>query len=325
MGRLHAQNVTRYIRDAKVVAVADVDKSRAASLAEVVGAGRVYDDTATLIEDSRVRAVIVTTPAVTHEELVVKCAQAGKDVFCEKPLATTVDGARRAGRAAADHGIRLQVGFMRRFDPTYLFAKEAIDSGAIGTPLVYKGITRDRLAPPRAYLSLTARNGLLVDTGVHEFDTARWLLGDEVVRVQAMGDVLANREVADVQGPDAIVVNMRFSRGGLSNVDLFWGVRYGDDVRAEVIGSTGSISIGTTARVPVRVMTEAGLVQRGYLDHFDRFGDSYLAEMVAFVEAIRDDHESTAAAADDGIKSVEIAAAAERSMAQHMAAVDLPL
>jgi scyllo-inositol 2-dehydrogenase (NAD+) len=325
MGGLHAQNIARHIGDATVVAVADVDKSRATSLAEMVGAGRVYDDPEALIEDAHVRAVIVTTPAVTHEDLVAKCASAGKDVFCEKPLATTLEGTRRAARAAAHHKIRLQIGFMRRFDPIYLFAKETIDSGAIGTPLVYKGITRDRLAPPRAYLALTARNGLLVDTGVHEFDTARWLLGDEVVRVQAMGDVLANPEVADVQGPDAIVVNMRFARGGLSNVDLFWGVRYGDDVRGEVIGSMGSISIGTAARMPVSVMTEAGLVQRGYHDHFDRFGDAYLAEMVAFVDAIRNDRENSAAAADDGIKSVEIAVAAERSMAQHMSVVDLPL
>ena len=326
MGQLHARNLASTIPGAAVVAIADVDQTRARSLAGATGDGVIYADPSDLIADPAVRAVVITTPAVLHADLVVQCAEAGKDVFCEKPLATTLEAVKRAAAAATSHRIRLQVGFMRRFDPTYLFAKHQIEAGAIGTPLVYKGTTRDRTAPPRGYLALTARNGLLVDTGVHEFDVARWLLDDDVVRVEAMGDALANTEFADVQGPDAIVVNMRFSRGGLGNVDLFWGVGYGDDVRAEVIGSRGAILIGTAARLPVQVMSEDGLVRNGYPDHFDRFGDAYRAELTAFVQAILADSEvGTGANVDDGIKSVEIALAAEESMARDMAPVSLPL
>jgi scyllo-inositol 2-dehydrogenase (NAD+) len=325
MGRLHATNVARYIGGAAVVAIADVDKARADTLAATLGTPRVYQDPLELIADSTVHAVVIASPAITHAELVVACARARKDTFCEKPLATTVESVREAGKSAADYGIRLQLGFNRRFDPTYVLAKQTIESGAIGTPLVYKGVTRDRQAPPRSFLALTARNGMLVDTAVHEFDAARWLLNDEVVRVQAMGEVLANPELADVQGPDAALVNLRFSRGGLGNVDVFWGVRYGDDVRAEVIGSKGSLLIGTAERMPVQVMTEAGLLHQAYPDHFDRFRDSYLLELTAFVGSSHPDSSMTPAGASDGIKAVEIALAAQASMESDMAPIELPL
>ena len=326
MGSLHAQNLARHVVEARVVAVADVDRNRASSLAAATGATKVFDDPRELIADGDVHAVVITTPGVTHGELVIACAAAGKDVFCEKPLATTLESVRAAGESVSRHHIRLQVGFNRRFDPTYQFARNAIETGKVGTPLVYKGITRDRQAPPRAYLAMSDRNGLLVDTGVHEFDAARWLLRDEVTRVQAFGGVVANHELADVQGPDAVVVNMAFSRGGLANVDLFWGVNYGDDVRAEVIGSKGTLLIGTTARLPVQLMTESGHVQHGYPDHFDRFRDSYLAEIDAFIKSIHADSWVVAGAtADDGVKSVEIALAADASMKAGAVAVQLPL
>jgi scyllo-inositol 2-dehydrogenase (NAD+) len=324
MGRLHAQNAARYIGAAVVVAVADTDKRRADALAATIGNPRVYQHPADLIADSAVSAVVIATPPFTHSELVIACAMAGKAVFCEKPLATTMESARAAAAAVRDRGVPMQVGFNRRYDPTYLLAKRTIESGAIGKPLVYKGITRDRQAPPVEYLALTARNGMLVDTGVHEFDAARWLIGDEVARVQATGGVLANREIAELQGPDAASVNLRFVNGAIGNVETFWGVRYGDDVRAEIIGSEGSLLIGTTSRLPVQVMTEAGLSHEGYPDHFDRFKDSYLLELTAFVDSVRTESKTTASA-EDGVRALEMALAAQASIDRDMAPIDLPL
>jgi predicted dehydrogenase len=324
MGALHARNAALHIPRAKVVALADPDTARAEEVAKSLGGPRVYSDPAELIGDPAVAAVLVVSPLPTHADWVVAAAAAGKDVFCEKPLGVTVDQARRAAQAVREAGVRLQVAFNRRFDPTYVHAKALIDAGRIGRPVIFKAVTRDRLAPPPGYLGASGGAGILVDTGVHDFDLARWLMGDEVRQVQTSGGILVGHDIADLQGPDGASVNLRFQGGAIGNVETFRGAQYGDDVRTEVVGSQGTLLIGGTARLPVQVMTESGLSREGYPDHFDRFRDSYLMELAAFVDAIVDDS-ATIVDEEDGVRAVEIAVAARMSLDRDMVAVDLPI
>ena len=323
MGRLHALNAERCIDSAMVAAVADTDKQRADALAATLSGARVYQEPLDLIADPAVSAVVIATPMQTHAELVVACAKAGKDVFCEKPLATTMEAVVWAAQAVRERQVHLQVGFHRRYDPAYVLAKRTIESDVIGKPLLYKGITRDRKVPPIGSLTWAARSRMLVETGVHEFDLARWLMDDEAIRVQATVGVIANLAIADLQGPTTAVVNLQFANGAIANIEAFWGVLYGDDVRAEVIGSKGSLLIGTTARLPVQVMTEAGLVHQGYPDHFDRFRDAYLMELTAFVAAVSDGSSVMTPDATDGVRALEIALAAKASIESDMAPIDL--
>jgi scyllo-inositol 2-dehydrogenase (NAD+) len=165
---------------------------------------------------------------------------------------------------------------------------------------------------------------MLVDTAVHDYDLARWLMADEITQVQAFGGQLRSPDVAEEHGPYLASVNLRFCHGAIGNAEACWAARYGDDVRTEIVGTEGSLLIGGTARVPVQVLAPSGLRYEGYPDHFDRFGDSYLAELSAFVDSILTDR-PTAVNEEDGMRAVEIAVGARRSLDQGAAPVDLPL
>jgi predicted dehydrogenase len=324
MGRLHAANAARRMAHVEVVAVADPDTVRAERLADELGGVRAYADGGELIEDRQVDAVVIASPLPTHSEWLNACAHAGKDAFCEKPLAVNMEEAVQAVGAIRNSGIRVQVGFNRRFDSPYVHAKAMIESGRIGEPVIFKAVTRDRLSPSTEYLEATNGAGMLVDTAVHDYDLARWLMGDEVAQVQAVGGVLVAHDIGELQGPDAASVNLRFVNDSIGNVETFRGARYGDDVRTEVVGSRASLIIGQSARLPVQIMADDGLRYEGYPDHFDRFGNSYLGELAAFVEALIEDR-SIEVNEHDGLRAVEIAVAARRSLDNAASPVDLPI
>jgi predicted dehydrogenase len=157
---------------------------------------------------------------------------------------------------------------------------------------------------------------MLVDTGVHDFDLARWLMGDEVILVQAV----ATHKNRDWTRSTASCVNLAFAQGAIGSIETIWGVIYGDDVRTEIVGSDGTLSIGTATRLPVRLMTQAGIVQEGYRDHFDEFSDSYLNELRSFVDVV---HEGGVAKAtlEDGIRALQLALAARESLENDMASI----
>jgi scyllo-inositol 2-dehydrogenase (NAD+) len=318
MGSHHAWNAATRIPGAQVVALADLDLDRADQLAARLDNPRTYRAPEDLIADSDVDAVIVTSPPASHAELISACAEAGKHVFTEKPVAVDMEQANAAAAAARDAGIYVQVGFNRRFDAAYVAASEAIGRGEIGQPVVFRSITRDRVLPPESYLTAPGSPGMLVDTGVHDFDLARWLMGDEVVRVHTV----AAGPLGLASGHTAASVNLQFHNGSIGNVETVWGVGYGDDVRTEIVGSEGAIAIGSASRLPVRRMTANGLVEDGYPDHFDRFGDSYLSELRAFVDAV-ETHGRIESTLEDGVLALRLALAARESAETGMP-VDVP-
>ena len=210
-------------------------------------------------------------------------AATGKDVFCEKPVTMSLAEADRAIAAVESAGVQLQIGFMRRFDPAYLAAKQAIDSGAIGTPIFLKNAHRGK-EPIRA--DRPASDGCspqaFIGSNIHDYDNARWLLGDEATAVTAVG----TRVVAEtaVEGFESAVSIVEFSRGGLADIEYVSSTRYGYDVRTEVIGDRGSVFIGNPNGTACVVATERGLEQPA-MDHWlTRFADAYLVELEDWVE-----------------------------------------
>ena len=239
-------------------------------------------------------------------------AGAGKDILCEKPLALNLADARAAIAAVSKAGRRLQVGFMRRYDPAYAAAKQRIETGEIGTPVIFKSVGRDRDQPPLAAYE-SGVNGMIFYTNtIHDFDLARWLMQDEVTQVHAYTTSVIRPEVARYGDVVASVVNLQYHRGAIGNIESYAQAVYGYDVRTEIVGSKGSILVGSLDRMPAVFLTSRGGEQM-LADHFlSRFADAYLSEMKDFVHNILNDN-APRISGDDGLKALAIAVAAENS------------
>jgi predicted dehydrogenase len=234
MGKRHAENLRRRVPHAKLVAVADVDGARAAKVAEELEIEHSYASLEAMLEHKDIQAVLIAAPDKFHADAVQVAARAGKDILCEKPLGLSRESAQAALRAVADAGVRLQVGFMRRYDPAYLAASKRIEAGEIGEPVVFKSLGRDKEMPPlRAYQSKI--NGMLFyNSTIHDFDLARWLTHDEVAEVHAFATVAIRPEIAEFGDIVAGSVNLRFARGAIGNIESYVQCLYGYDIRTEV-------------------------------------------------------------------------------------------
>ncbi len=312
MGKRHAENLLRSVPEARVVVVADTDRERARTVAGELGVARFTANPDEAIRQPGVEAVVLASPAKFHAEGIRLAAAAGKAILCEKPLALTLPEADRALAAVEKAGVFLQLGFMRRYDPAYAAAKERIDAGEIGEPLIFKAIGRDPKAPPPSYFEAGLSGSLFLDASIHEFDLARWLMADEVACVQATGAIVACPELAAAQDVDIGFVNLHFARGGIGNVESFRQALYGYDIRTEVIGSKGTLQIGFY-RGPVPPVWIESTTPPDFPRHFlVRFEAAYLRELQDFVARVSRGAEP-AISGFDGRQALAIALAAERS------------
>jgi inositol 2-dehydrogenase len=318
MGKRHAENLRRLVPEARLIAIADVSEERARQVAAEYEIERSYGSLDAMLENKEIEAVVIATPDKFHADAVVSAARAGKDVLCEKPLALTLADARKAIDAVAKAGRRLQVGFMRRYDPAYAAAMARIEAGEIGTPVIFKSVGRDKNEPPiAAYQPIL--NGMLFYTNtIHDFDLARWLMSDEVASVHAYTTVAVRPEVAKYGDVVAGVVNLQYQRGAIGNIESYAQAVYGYDVRTEIVGTKGSIFVGSHDSVPAVFLTARGAEQLT-VDHFlTRFADAYLAEVRDFVQTILSDRPPRVTG-EDGLKALAIAVAAENSHKQSKA------
>lgn len=315
MGKRHAENLRRNVPEARLVAVADVSADRARQTAEELELERSYNSLEAMLEDREIQAVVIATPDKFHSHAVELAAQAGKDILCEKPLALTMHDARAALAAVAKAGTRMQIGFMRRYDPAYAAAMQRIEAGEIGTPVIFKSVGRDKDQPPIAAYDSNVNGMIFYTNTIHDFDLARWLMSDEVTAVHAFTTSTIRPEVAKYGDVVASVVNLRYSKGAIGNVESYAQAVYGYDVRTEVVGSKGSILIGSLDRTPAVFLTARG-GEQALANHFlSRFADAYLAEMKDFVHNILHDH-PLRISGEDGLKALAIAVAAEQSHKQ---------
>src|SRR5713226_7368261 len=245
MGKRHAENLRRLVPDAHLVALADVDAARVRNAATELEIERWYDSIEAMLERRDIDAVFIATPDRFHARAIQTAASAKKDIFCEKPLALTLNDAHAALDAVARAGVRLQIGFMRRYDPAYAAAMKRVEAGEIGEPVVFKSIGRDKDAPPISSYQSKLNGMLFYNNSIHDFDLARWLMRDEVKEVQAYATVGIRPEVAEFGDIVAGVVNLKYGRGAIGNVESYVQAVYGYDVRTEIVGSKGSILVGS--------------------------------------------------------------------------------
>lgn len=312
MGKQHAYNLRHRIPEAHLVAVADADLNRAKQVAGELEIDHFYDSLEALAERKDVQAIVVVTPAKFHGAAMKVCAQAGKDIFCEKPFTLTVEEADEVLDLTQTAGVRVQVGHVRRYDPPNVRAKQRIEAGEIGDPVIFKSLARDPAPPPVSYMASGVNGMFFQDSTVHEFDLGRWLMNDEISEVHAYGAVLVFPEVAQFNDIDTALVNMKFSRGTLGAVENYMQSGYGYDIRTEIVGSKGTIITGYLQQTAEVVLTASG-ARTDVVDHFlVRFADGYLHQMRDFVQTILADR-NPKVDAFDGRQAIAVAAAAERS------------
>jgi myo-inositol 2-dehydrogenase/D-chiro-inositol 1-dehydrogenase len=300
MGSDHARLLSGAVSGTTVSAVFDVDRDRAGRVAAGCGGARVLADPAALIGDAAVDAVLVASSDQSHEEFVLACLACGKPVLCEKPLAPTVEGCRRILAAETAAGRRLvSVGFMRRFDPGYLDLRCALRAGRIGAPLLLHCVHRNTTAPAGQPDST-----LITNSAVHELDLTRWLLADEIVAATVHTPRRATA-AGGTQDPQFLVLET--ATGVLVDVEIFANARYGYDVRCELVGEDGTV---TLAAPPAALLRRDGTVASGLpADWRPRFAEAYRRELQDWADALRAGTVPGAASAWDGYAATAVAQA----------------
>ena len=312
MGKQHAYNIRHLVPEARLIAVADADLGRAKQVASELEIEHTYNSIEDLTVHPDIQAIVIVTPAKFHGAAIRVCALAGKDIFCEKPFTLTVQEADEMLDLTNKAGVRVQVGHVRRYDPPNVRAKQRIEAGEIGDPVIFKSLARDPAPPPVSYMASGVNGMFFQDSTVHEFDLGRWLMNDEISEIHAYGAILVFPEAAQFNDIDTAVLNMRFSRGTLGAVENYMQSGYGYDIRTEIVGSKGTIIMGYLQQTAELVLTSNG-ARTDIVDHFlARFSNGYLDEMRDFVKTIIAGH-APKVDAFDGRQAVAVAGAAERS------------
>lgn len=311
MGTIHAKNLIGRIPGVVLAAVTDplldiLDLSFLESLS--IRKFHHYQD---LLELSDLDAVVIAAASTSHAEILKAAAVTRKPVFCEKPLSLTLDDALSIHHLFEHNHIPLQMGFMRRFDPHYLTAKELIDSGRIGRPYGYHGISRDRVGPPASVVQYSG--GFHLDTGVHEFDLVRWLLNTEIVSVFSRGDLYNHQEYQQFRDVDHTHLSLRCASGALGVVELSRDAVYGYDIRTEVLGTNGAIQVAPVSRSGTALLVDGQIIADTYRDYRDRFQEAYLNEMREFLGSVREGR-AVPIGSLDGIRATLVAETGIRSL-----------
>jgi myo-inositol 2-dehydrogenase/D-chiro-inositol 1-dehydrogenase len=304
MGQDHVQRLATSVPDAKVVAVSDVNVEQAKRVGERIDA-RVYSEGHDLIGDEQVQAVLIASPGPTHAEFTLACIAAGKPVLCEKPLAPTVDACLRVLEAEAALPRRLvQVGFMRRYDDGFRALKASLDGGQVGRPLLLHCRHRNAISPPGFTSDM-----LITDSVVHDIDVTRWLLGREIVAANVFKARPSSLAPEGLQDPQLVLLET--AEGVLVDVESFVSCQFGYDIRYELVGETGTLSLGEEPGVQVRQQGQ----HRGPIpaDWRERFGTAYQRELQAWVTGALQGR-ITGPSAWDGYATTAVAEAAVESL-----------
>jgi myo-inositol 2-dehydrogenase/D-chiro-inositol 1-dehydrogenase len=311
IGRVHTGTVAYRIPEASVSMIADVNTESARAVAQQFGIPRVSADPAEILAEPGIDAVLICSSTNTHSDLIVQAAAAGKHIFCEKPVDHTLERIDAALEAVERAGVKLQIGFNRRFDANYRRVRDAIESGEVGTPHLLHIISRDPGPPPISYIAVSG--GMFLDMTIHDFDMARFLIGAEVDEVYCAAGVRVDPAIGEAGDVDTAVVVLRFTNGVIGTIDNCRRAPYGYDQRVEVLGSGGAIS--TANCYPnTAVLSTAEAIRRDLPLNFfmDRYVESFANELRAFADAVLDDKPTPVTGAD-GRAPVVMALAARKS------------
>ena len=288
IGKLHAQHLAFRIPEANLLAVADIVVEAAETCAADCQVPSAFGDYRRILDDPDIEAVAICTSTDTHARIIEEAAAAGKHIFCEKPLDLDLARIDRVLAAVEEAGVKLQVGFNRRFDPNFQRVRDLVAAGKIGTPHIVRITSRDPEPPPIEYVRVSG--GIFLDMTIHDFDMARYLINDEVTELYAAGGVMVDPEIGEVGDIDTAVITLRYAGGAIGTIDNSRKAVYGYDQRVEVFGSDGMVAVSN--KTPDLAVVSDAKGVHGPLPLFffvERYTDSYIAEMRAFIECIQQD------------------------------------
>ena len=288
IGKLHIEHLAQNIPEAELVTICSLHPSDIESFAEQFNVPKVTTDYNTLLADPQIDAVLVTAPTNTHVEISQAAAKAGKHIFCEKPIAFDLEQIDETLAIVEKAGVKFQVGFNRRFDASFKRVREAVASGEIGEPHIMRITSRDPAPPPIEYVKVSG--GIFLDMTIHDFDMARYLIGDEVVEVYATGGVRVDPKIGEAGDIDTTVITLRFQNGVIGTIDNSREAVYGYDQRVEVFGSKGMVTAANPLTDTVTFSGSEGSRAASPPYFFlERYQPAFLAELQAFFACIQED------------------------------------
>ncbi|MDX1520407.1 MAG: inositol 2-dehydrogenase [Anaerolineae bacterium] len=288
IGRLHAEILTTRIPAAKLVMVADAFPESAKACAADFGIPEVASSPKAIFDSDQIEAVAICSSTDTHAPFIIQAAQAGKHIFCEKPIALDLASIDQALTKVENSGVKLQVGFNRRFHANFKHIRDVVAEGKIGTPHLVRITSRDPEPPPVSYVKVSG--GIFLDMTIHDFDMARYLIGSEVEEVYATGGVRVDPAIGQAGDIDTAVIVLTYQNGAICTIDNSREAVYGYDQRVEVFGSEGMVAADNNAPHNTIYYTRAGGTRPlPYWFFLELYFDAYVAEMKAFVEAVQND------------------------------------
>ena len=313
IGKIHIDNIARCIPQAQFEGLADITLSaEQEAWARGLGARILSKDPGDLLRDPEIRAVAVCSSTDTHADLAIAAARAGKHIFCEKPIDLTVGKVLAVLDAVKKAGVKLQIGFNRRFDHNFARIREYARAGELGDIHLVRITSRDPAPPSPAYVKVSG--GIFMDMMIHDFDMARFQAGSEIVEVYAAGAALVDPAIGEAGDVDTAVVTLRFANGAFGLIDNSRKAAYGYDQRVEVFGSRGSAQAENDRPNTARLLTEAGETAEKPLYFFlERYRQAFVDEMAAFADAVLKD-KPVAVSGEDGLANMYAAVAALKSL-----------
>jgi len=315
IGKVHAENLAYRIPQANPVVIADINQTAARETAGRCNIPKATADYQEILADPEIEAVVICSSTDTHARMICEAAQAGKHIFCEKPIDFSLAKIDQALALVDEAGVKLQIGFNRRFDANFARVRQAVTSGEIGEPHLLHIVSRDPEPPTPEYVKTSG--GIFMDMTIHDFDMACFLIDSEVEEIFAYGGVRIDPEIGKAGDLDTVLIMLKYADGTLGTIDNSEKAAYGYDQRVEVFGSKGAIQIANNYPNSATISTGDSIHRDLPLYFFvERYVDSYIAEMRAFVRAVLDD-QPTPVSGRDGRLPVVMALAARKSYDEH--------
>ncbi|MBQ9015602.1 MAG: inositol 2-dehydrogenase [Firmicutes bacterium] len=316
IGKLHGENLANSVAEADLAAVADpLMNEEIRAWAADLGIASCYEDAQKIIEDPEIDAVFICSSTNTHADLIKQAASAGKHIFCEKPIDTDLAKIREALDAAESAGVKLQVGFVRRFDHNHKAVRDTVAAGTLGAPHIVKVTSRDPDHQPMEYIATSG--GIFMDMTIHDFDMVRYLAGSEVTEVTAYGAALSGAGYDEYNDIDTAIVMMKFENGALGVIDNSRAAHYGYDQRTEVHCDRGCVQVANDLNNTAMISSADGVsVAKPTWFFLERYNDAFIAEAKAFAQAVLNDT-PVPVTGFDGLQPVKIAMAANLSLEEN--------
>jgi myo-inositol 2-dehydrogenase/D-chiro-inositol 1-dehydrogenase len=312
IGKLHGELLTYHIPQAEIKTVAEIYLDEVKEWASQLRILNLTTDYKNVLDDSEIEAVLICSSTDTHAELIIEAAKAGKHIFCEKPIDFNIEKIKLALNSVKVAGVKLQVGFNRRFDHNFKKVREVVESGNVGDVHIVKITSRDPAPPPIEYVKVSG--GIFLDMTIHDFDMARYLSISEVDEVYTQGAVLIDPAIGEIGDVDTAIITLRFKNGAMGVIDNSRQAVYGYDQRVEVFGSKGYVEVKNDFPNSATLSTAAGVMSdKPHYFFLERYKKSYVEELKAFVDAVANDKEPPVTG-NDGLQPVLIGVAALKSL-----------